>query len=72
MRDGVRGAAVSPHVRPADDELVVMGAPTPEFSSPRFRQGRQALIDLGALAIDDEERCHLTDLGISLLETDVG
>lgn len=59
-------------VRPSDDGLVVTGVPTPEFSSPRFRQGRQVLIDLGAMTIDDNERCALTDLGKTLLETNNG
>jgi hypothetical protein len=54
-------------VRPSDEGLVVVDVPTPEFSSPRFRQGRQALIDLGALRATDNERFELTELGRSLM-----
>ncbi|MDC1288313.1 hypothetical protein N8198_10550, partial [Gammaproteobacteria bacterium] len=59
-------------VRPSDSGLTVSGAPTPEFSNPRFRQGRQMLVDLGALTIDTDERCSLTEFGKSLLETGNG
>lgn len=55
-------------VRPTDDSLVVMGTPTPEFSRPRFQQGRQMLIDLGALSVGDKDRCSITEFGKSLLE----
>jgi hypothetical protein len=55
-------------VRPTDESLVVIGTPTPEFSNPRFKQGRQVLIDLGAINIGDNDRCLVTEFGNSLLE----
>jgi len=55
-------------VRPTDHGLLVLGAPTPEFSSPRFRQGRQMLIDIGALVPIGGERFSVSPFGRSLLD----
>ena len=55
-------------VRPTDSGMIVKDAPIPAFSSPRFRQGRQSLIDLGALSMVGDDRCVVTAFGKTLLE----
>lgn len=55
-------------IRPTDQGLVVVGAPPPEFSSPRFRQARQMLVDLGALQPKGNECFAVSGFGHQLLD----
>jgi hypothetical protein len=55
-------------VRPTDQGLIVVGAPLPEFSSPRFRQARQMLVDLGALQSKGNDCFAVSAFGHQLLD----
>lgn len=54
-------------IKPLDQGLWVVGAPEPQFSSPRFYQARRILADLGAIERVEGERYAVTDFGRRLM-----
>lgn len=56
-------------IRPTEEGLEVVEAPTPEFNTPRLAQAHHILCDLGALSVDPQSGQFLqTELGRALLE----
>ena len=55
-------------VLPTDHGLAVTSVPVPSYTTPRFRQARQILADLGALEINGAGNAILTSIGEAYLE----
>jgi len=54
-------------VRPDEDGYVVVDTTLPDFTNPRFNQGRQVLIDIGALELTNSGKFKVTEYGKILM-----